>query len=129
MVCEEKRVMDPYALCFNLSPASFQLLTPNITPPTHRHTPPTSSLSVPKLFGTFIEMYRVLYSNAEFSLLCVFVCEGHETAGMVSVRAVYEIAQVKAEDDCFKMRNTPLQTVVKNIIGSARSLGIQIVNE
>ncbi|KAL3044695.1 hypothetical protein OYC64_013054 [Pagothenia borchgrevinki] len=54
---------------------------------------------------------------------------GHETAGMVSVRAVYEIAQVKAEDDCFKMRNTPLQTVVKHIIGSARSLGIQIVND
>ncbi|XP_033994634.1 39S ribosomal protein L11, mitochondrial [Trematomus bernacchii] len=54
---------------------------------------------------------------------------GHETAGMVSVRAVYEIAQVKAEDDCFKMRNTPLQMVVKNIIGSARSLGIQIVND
>ncbi|KAF3838565.1 hypothetical protein F7725_010333 [Dissostichus mawsoni] len=54
---------------------------------------------------------------------------GHETAGMVSVRAVYEIAQVKAEDDCFKMRNTSLQTVVKRIIGSARSLGIQIVND
>ncbi|XP_063732020.1 39S ribosomal protein L11, mitochondrial [Eleginops maclovinus] len=54
---------------------------------------------------------------------------GHETAGKVSVRAVYEIAQVKAEDDCFKMRNTSLQTVVKRIIGSARSLGIQIVND
>ncbi|XP_033948023.1 large ribosomal subunit protein uL11m [Pseudochaenichthys georgianus] len=54
---------------------------------------------------------------------------GHETAGMVSVRAVYEIAQVKAEDDCFKLRNTSLQTVVKRIIGSARSLGIQIVND
>ncbi|KAK1904348.1 39S ribosomal protein L11 mitochondrial [Dissostichus eleginoides] len=54
---------------------------------------------------------------------------GHETAGKVSVRAVYEIAQVKAEDDCFKLRNTSLQTVVKRIIGSARSLGIQIVND
>lgn len=57
------------------------------------------------------------------------VCEGHETAGMVSVRAVYEIAQVKAQDECFKMRNTSLETVVKSIIGSARSLGIKIVYE
>ncbi|GLD70327.1 39S ribosomal protein L11, mitochondrial [Lates japonicus] len=48
---------------------------------------------------------------------------------MLSVRAVYEIAQVKAEDECFKMRNTSLETVVKNIIGSARSLGIKVVND
>ncbi|KAM8847707.1 39S ribosomal protein L11, mitochondrial [Synchiropus splendidus] len=52
---------------------------------------------------------------------------GHETAGKVSVRAVYEIAQVKAQDECFKIRNTSLQNIVKSIIGSARSLGIQIV--
>ncbi|XP_059201970.1 39S ribosomal protein L11, mitochondrial [Centropristis striata] len=54
---------------------------------------------------------------------------GHETAGMVSVRAVYEIARVKAEDDCFKKRDASLEYVVKCIIGSARSLGIKIVNE
>lgn len=48
---------------------------------------------------------------------------------MVSVKAVYEIAQVKAQDECFKMRNASLETVVKNIIGSARSLGIKVVNE
>lgn len=48
---------------------------------------------------------------------------------MVSVRAVYEIAQVKIQDDCFKIRNTSLENVVKTIIGSARSLGIKIVNE
>nr|XP_046262274.1 39S ribosomal protein L11, mitochondrial isoform X2 [Scatophagus argus] len=52
---------------------------------------------------------------------------GHEIAGMVSVRAVYEIAQVKAQDECFKVRNTSLENVVKSIIGSARSLGIKIV--
>lgn len=57
------------------------------------------------------------------------MCEGHEVAGMVSVRAVYEIAQVKIQDDCFKIRNTSLENVVKTIIGSARSLGIKIVNE
>ncbi|XP_061644169.1 39S ribosomal protein L11, mitochondrial isoform X1 [Phyllopteryx taeniolatus] len=54
---------------------------------------------------------------------------GHETAGVVSVRAVYEIAQVKAQDECFKMRNTSLENVVKSIVGSARSLGIKVVND
>ncbi|XP_072251623.1 large ribosomal subunit protein uL11m [Leuresthes tenuis] len=54
---------------------------------------------------------------------------GHETAGMVSVRTVYEIAQVKAQDECFKIRNTDLKNVVKSIIGSARSLGIKVVND
>ncbi|XP_047209603.1 39S ribosomal protein L11, mitochondrial isoform X2 [Girardinichthys multiradiatus] len=54
---------------------------------------------------------------------------GHETAGMVSVRAVYEIAQVKAQDECFKMRDASLETVVKSIVGSARSLGIKVVND
>ncbi|XP_040904041.1 39S ribosomal protein L11, mitochondrial [Toxotes jaculatrix] len=54
---------------------------------------------------------------------------GHEIAGMVSVRTVYEIARVKSEDECFKMRNTPLETLVKTIIGSAHSLGIKVVND
>ncbi|CAG09796.1 unnamed protein product, partial [Tetraodon nigroviridis] len=54
---------------------------------------------------------------------------GHETAGVVSVRAVYEIAQVKAQDECFKMWNSSMETVVKCIIGSARSLGIKVVND
>ncbi|CAN9515098.1 unnamed protein product [Ophioblennius macclurei] len=54
---------------------------------------------------------------------------GHETAGMVSVRTVYEIAQVKAQDDCFKTRDATMETVVKCIIGSARSLGIKVVND
>lgn len=55
--------------------------------------------------------------------------EGHETVGMVSVRAVYEIAQVKGQDECFKIRNYSMEEVVKSIIGSARSLGIKVVNE
>lgn len=48
---------------------------------------------------------------------------------MVSVRAIYEIAQVKSQDECFKMRTTSLENVVKSIVGSARSLGIKVVNE
>ncbi|KAA0709336.1 39S ribosomal protein L11, mitochondrial [Triplophysa tibetana] len=54
---------------------------------------------------------------------------GHETAGMVSVKAVYEIAQVKSQDESFKLQDASLQTVVKSIIGSARSLGIRVVND
>ncbi|KAJ3587432.1 hypothetical protein NHX12_011029 [Muraenolepis orangiensis] len=54
---------------------------------------------------------------------------GHETAGKVSLRAVYEIAQVKALDQCFKVRDASLEFVVKSVIGSANSLGIQIVKD
>ncbi|KAI2656799.1 39S ribosomal protein L11, mitochondrial [Labeo rohita] len=54
---------------------------------------------------------------------------GHEIAGMVTVRAVFEIARVKSQDDSFKLRDTSMQNVVKSIIGSARSLGIRVVNE
>lgn len=50
-------------------------------------------------------------------------------AGMVSVRAVYEIAKVKAQDECFKLQDASMQNVVKSIIGSARSLGIKVVDE
>uniref|UniRef100_A0A8C1AYY9 Large ribosomal subunit protein uL11 n=1 Tax=Cyprinus carpio carpio TaxID=630221 RepID=A0A8C1AYY9_CYPCA len=54
---------------------------------------------------------------------------GHEIAGMVTVRAVYEIAQVKSQDDSFKLRDISMQNIVKSIIGSARSLGIKVVND
>ncbi|XP_050983462.1 39S ribosomal protein L11, mitochondrial [Labeo rohita] len=54
---------------------------------------------------------------------------GHEIAGMVTVRAVFEIARVKSQDDSFKLRDTSMQNVVKSIIGSARSLGIRVVND
>ncbi|XP_056099721.1 39S ribosomal protein L11, mitochondrial [Rhinichthys klamathensis goyatoka] len=54
---------------------------------------------------------------------------GHEIAGMVTVRAVYEIAQIKSQDDSFKLLDTSMQNVVKSIIGSARSLGIKIVHD
>ncbi|XP_061786229.1 large ribosomal subunit protein uL11m [Nerophis lumbriciformis] len=54
---------------------------------------------------------------------------GHETAGMVTLRAVYEIAQIKGQDECFKIRNTSLENVVKSIIGTAKTLGIKIVKD
>ncbi|MBN3308082.1 large ribosomal subunit protein uL11m [Amia ocellicauda] len=54
---------------------------------------------------------------------------GHELAGMVSVRHVYEIACIKAQDESFTLQNASLETVIKSIIGSARSLGIKVVND
>lgn len=61
--------------------------------------------------------------------MCFHASKGHETAGMVSVKAVYEIAQVKSQDECFKIRNLSLENVVKSIVGSAQSLGIKVVNK
>ena len=85
-----------------------------LTPPLHSHTYPASLCLLPNF--------------SQYLFYC-FIHKGHETAGMVSVRAVYEIAQVKTQDECFKIRNTALKNVVKSIIGSARSLGIKVVNE
>ena len=49
---------------------------------------------------------------------------GHEVAGTVSVKHVYEIAQVKAKDPAFE--GMSLESVCKTIVGSARSLGIKV---
>ncbi|MBN3282328.1 RM11 protein, partial [Polyodon spathula] len=54
---------------------------------------------------------------------------GHEVAGMVTVKHVYEIARVKAQDESFALQNMSLENVVQSIIGSAHSLGIRVVNE
>lgn len=49
---------------------------------------------------------------------------GHEVAGTVSVKHVYEIAQVKSKDPAFE--GIPLESVCKTIVGAARSLGIKV---
>ena len=45
--------------------------------------------------------------------------------GKVSLKHIYEIALVKSRDPAFA--RVPLESVCKTIIGSARSLGIQVV--
>lgn len=50
---------------------------------------------------------------------------GHEVTGTVSLKHVYEIAKIKASDE--HMRHLPLEAVARMIVGSARSLGIQVV--
>ncbi|EGD80641.1 39S ribosomal protein L11 [Salpingoeca rosetta] len=52
---------------------------------------------------------------------------GKEVAGTVTLKQIYEIAAVKAQDDKFK--NTPLEGVCRCIIGSARSMGIRVVSD
>ncbi|XP_045427689.1 39S ribosomal protein L11, mitochondrial-like [Pipistrellus kuhlii] len=52
---------------------------------------------------------------------------GKEVAGLLSLKHVYEIACVKAQDNSFTLRDMPLAAVVRSLIGSARTLGICVV--
>uniref|UniRef100_A0A8C5MVT4 Large ribosomal subunit protein uL11m n=1 Tax=Leptobrachium leishanense TaxID=445787 RepID=A0A8C5MVT4_9ANUR len=54
---------------------------------------------------------------------------GHEVAGMVTLKQLYEIALVKSQDECFVLRDMHLRDVVKCIMGSAKSLGIKVVKD
>ena len=55
----------------------------------------------------------------------VWCVTGHEVVGRVSLRHIYEIAKVKKQDPGFA--NYPLESVCKCIIGSARSMGIEVI--
>ena len=50
---------------------------------------------------------------------------GHEVTGTISLKHIYEIARIKATDD--HLKHLPLQSIASTIVGSARSLGIQVV--
>ncbi|XP_055120629.1 large ribosomal subunit protein uL11m isoform X2 [Symphalangus syndactylus] len=54
---------------------------------------------------------------------------GKEVAGLVTLKHVYEIARIKGQDEAFALQDVPLSSVVRSIIGSARSLGIRVVKE
>lgn len=54
---------------------------------------------------------------------------GHEVAGMVTLKHLYEIALVKSKNSNFVVRDTSLEKVVKSLIGSARTLGIKVVRD
>jgi large subunit ribosomal protein L11 len=51
---------------------------------------------------------------------------GHEVLGKLHVKQIYEIAKVKQRDD--HMKNFPLETISRMIIGSANTMGIEIVS-
>lgn len=55
-----------------------------------------------------------------------FLIIGREIAGSVTLKHVYEIAKIKKTDKVFQ--NASLDNVCKSVIGSARSMGIQVVD-
>lgn len=52
---------------------------------------------------------------------------GCETAGMISLKHIYEIAQVKKQDEAFEFHT--LEQVCKKIIASCHTLGVKVVKE
>ena len=58
--------------------------------------------------------------------MVILIIVGKEVVGSVTLKQVYEIAKIKKEDKVF--RNVPLEGICKTIIGSARSMGIEIVS-
>ena len=50
---------------------------------------------------------------------------GHGYIGSISLKHVYHIAQVKQKDEGFAFM--PLQSLCKSIIGTAKSMGIDVV--
>ena len=49
-----------------------------------------------------------------------------QIAGMISRKHVYEIAKIKQNDPAFQ--NVSLESVCKTVMGSARSIGIEVVS-
>ena len=50
---------------------------------------------------------------------------GHEITATISLKHVYEIAKIKSTDEHMKI--IPLESIARMIVGSARSLGVQVV--
>ena len=46
-------------------------------------------------------------------------------AGKVTLKHIYEIAKTKSEDPAFI--GVPLESICKTVIGTARSLGIEVI--
>lgn len=50
---------------------------------------------------------------------------GHEITGTISLKHVYEIAKIKSSDE--HVKHLSLEAIARTIVGSARSLGVQVV--
>lgn len=50
---------------------------------------------------------------------------GHDIIATISLKHVYEIAKIKSADEHMKI--LPLESIARMIVGSARSLGVQVV--
>lgn len=51
----------------------------------------------------------------------------HDYIGEVHVKQIYEIAKIKQSDE--HMKDIPLESIARSVLGSAHSMGIRIVNE
>ena len=49
---------------------------------------------------------------------------GHDSAGTISMKHIYEIAQIKHKD----IPTASLESVCRSLIGTCRSMGIKVVN-
>jgi len=73
-------------------------------------------------YNSFI-VFGLLLTSIDISQLCYVV--GHEVVGRVSLRHIYEIAKVKQKDT--NLSDLSLESVCKCVIGSARSMGIEVI--
>ena len=51
---------------------------------------------------------------------------GHETVGKIHVKQVYEIALAKQQDE--HLRHIDLEMLCRQVMGSCRSMGVDVVN-
>lgn len=52
---------------------------------------------------------------------------GKEAVGYVTVKEVFEIAKIKQQDE--HMKATPLDSIAKSVVGTARTMGLDVVRD
>lgn len=50
---------------------------------------------------------------------------GHEIAGTISLKHVFEIAKIKATDE--HLKHLQLEAIARTVVGTAKTLGVQVV--
>lgn len=55
----------------------------------------------------------------------IFKRPGHEVIGTIHVKQVYEIAKIKQRDE--HLKRLSLENICKTIVGSAKSMGVEVV--
>ncbi|GJJ07372.1 hypothetical protein Clacol_001574 [Clathrus columnatus] len=50
---------------------------------------------------------------------------GHEVTGTITLKHIYEISKIKQTDE--HLNHLPLESIARMVLGTARSLGIQVI--
>jgi large subunit ribosomal protein L11 len=50
---------------------------------------------------------------------------GKSVSGKISLKHVFEVAQIKAKDE--KLKSLPLESICRSVVGTAKTMGIQVV--